>query len=105
MDMILKNSNFVNNKLYVSYGTRQQAMFTIIDETFNGTYGLGRVNRLTCLVRKMDAGGQVISSVLAPMVIGLGDGVIGIKSNDATLRGKLLTHENMEACTVTLYEA
>jgi hypothetical protein len=105
MDLILRNENFVNNKLYVSYGTRQQAMFTIIDETFQGTNGLGRVNRLTCLVRQLDAGGETVSSSLASLVIGLGDGMVGVASDDATLRGKVLTHENMESCVVTLYEA
>lgn len=104
MDLILKKENFVNNKLYVSYGTRQQAMFTIIDEEFKGTNGLGRVNRLTCLVRSLDVAGEVLSSSMAALVVGIGDGKAGVTSSDPALRGKLLTHEIMEQCVVTLYE-
>lgn len=102
--VILKNSDFVNNKFYVEYGTRQQAMFTIIDEAFKGTNDLGVINKVTCMVRQLDTSGNVISSSLSGLIIGIGDGKVGVQSDDPTLRGKVLTHNNMEQCTVTLYE-
>jgi hypothetical protein len=104
MDIVLKNSDFVNSKLYVTYGVRQEAMFTIIDETFAGLNTLGNINRVTCMVRKLDANGGILRASMAAMVIGIGDGQVGITSADASLRGKLLTHDNMEQCVVTLYE-
>lgn len=104
MDLILKKENFVNNKLYVSYGIRQQAMFTIVDETFKGTNNLGRVNVVTCMTRKLDTAGNTVNSSMSSMVIGLGDGHVGAVSSVPELRGKQLTQDNMEQCTVTLYE-
>ncbi len=105
-DLILRESEFVNNKFYFSYGVRKQAMFTIVDETFQGNdNGLGRVNRLTCMVRNLAVDGTVLSANLVGLVIGLGDGRVGVMSQVPELRGQLMTHENMEQCVVTLYEA
>lgn len=104
MNIILKNANFVNNKYYIEYGTRQQAMFTIIDEAFQGANNLGVVNRVTCVVRKLDVAGDVISASMSTLVVGLADGKVGVSTDVAELRGKVMTHQNMEQCVVTLYE-
>jgi hypothetical protein len=104
MLIVLEESMFVNNKLLVSYGTRQQAEFTIIDEEFMGANNLGRVNRVTCLIRKFDAANEVISTSIATTVIGIGDGKVGVTSDNADLRGKMMTHQNMAECVVELYE-
>ena len=104
MDLVLKIENFTNNKLYVSYGTRQQAMFTIIDEEFSGSNGLGRVNRMMCMVRRFNVSGGLVSSSMATMVVGIGDGNVGVTTQVPALRGKLMTKDTMSQCVVTLYE-
>jgi hypothetical protein len=103
MEVVLLESMFTNNKCYVTYGNRE-AVFTIIDEEFAGNNHLGRVNRITVLVRQFDSAGAETAASLHGTVIGLGDGVAGVRSDDAGLRGKLLTRENMDKCVVELYE-
>jgi hypothetical protein len=103
MEIILTEDMFVNNKYAVSYGNRE-ALFTIIDEEFSGNNHLGRINRITILVRLRDTTGKETGAQLCTTVIGLGDGVVGVRSDVPELRGKLLTHENMSRCVVELYE-
>jgi hypothetical protein len=103
MELVLRPEMFVNNRYTVSYGSRE-ALFTIVDEEFSGNNRLGRINRITVLVREFDTSGKGTGAVLCSAVIGIGDGIVGVQSEDSTLRGKLLTHENMEQCVVTLYE-
>lgn len=105
MNVILLNKNFVNNKLSVGYGTRQQATFTIVDESFQGANNLGTINRITCLIQQFDATGAVVMSSIVSPVIGMGDGKIGVLTTEPALRGKVLTHNNMEQCVVNLVEA
>jgi hypothetical protein len=94
---------FVNNKCTVTYGNRE-ALFTIIDEEFFGNNRLGRINRITVLVRKFAATGKETAARLCTTVIGVGDGTVGVRSNDPDLRGKLLTKDNMEQCEIILSE-
>jgi hypothetical protein len=103
MELILHPDMFVNNRYTVSYGNRE-ALFTVIDEEFSGNNHLGRVNRVTVLVREFDTAGKESGAVLCTTVIGLADGIVGVRSGDPLLKGKLLTHENMEQCIVELYE-
>ena len=103
MQLILTETMFTNNKLLVAYGNRE-ALFTIIDEEFFGNNHLGRINRITVLVRQYDEGGATVNETLCTTVIGLGDGIAGVHSEMPELRGKLLTRENMEQCVVELYE-
>jgi hypothetical protein len=98
MELVLNQQEFINNKLTVAFGRGQTAVFTIVDEEFSGLNHLGRINRVTCLVTKDGA------ATLSGLVIGMGDGVVGVKSDDPSLRGKVLTHENMGSCVVELYE-
>jgi hypothetical protein len=94
---------FENNRCLVAYGNRE-ALFTIIDEEFSGNNRLGRINRIMVLVREFDTAGKETDAAFCTTVIGLADGVVGVRSDNAALKGKLLTHENMEQCVVTLYE-
>jgi hypothetical protein len=94
---------FVNNQYAIAYGNRE-ALFTIIDEEFAGNNRLGRINRIIILVREFDTTRKETGAVLCTTIIGLGDGVVGVESNDPALRGNVLTHENMEQCVLVLYE-
>jgi hypothetical protein len=105
-DMIqitLKESDFENNKFTFSYGNRE-ALFTIVDEEFAGHNTLGRINRMTVLVRKLALAEDEMEAQLCTSVIGVGDGVVGIRSDDPGLLGKLLNKDNMTQCVVELYE-
>jgi len=102
MEITLKPGLFTNNKYAVSYGNRD-ALFTIVDEEFAGNNTLGRINRITVLVRIQDKTGKE-DVRLCTTVIGLGDGVVGIYSEDPALKGKVMTKDNMESCVVVLYE-
>jgi hypothetical protein len=103
MELVLHPDMFVNNRYAVAYGNRE-ALFTIIDEDFFGNSRLGRINRITVLVRKFDTAGKESGASLCTTVIGIADGIVGVRSDNSALRGKLLTHENMEQCVVELYE-
>jgi hypothetical protein len=103
MELILTEDMFTNGRYSIRYGNRE-AVFTIVDEEFSGNNRLGRINRINCLVRVFDDAGSVTGTVLGTMVIGIGDGTSGVRSGDPALRGKLMTHENMNKCVVILYE-
>jgi hypothetical protein len=103
MEIVLQPEMFVNNRYTVVYGNRE-ALFTIIDEEFFGNNHLGRINRITVLVREFDTTGKEAGAVLGTTVIGLADGIVGVRSDVPALKGRLLTHENMEQCVVELYE-
>jgi len=104
VQLILNQDDFVNNKYALAYGNRE-ALFTIVDEEFLGNNRLGRINRITVLVRKYATTGQETGTAqFCTTVIGIGDGVVGVKSDNADLRGKLLSKDNMDQCTVILYE-
>jgi hypothetical protein len=103
-EITLRESMFVNNKYTLSFGANKSALFTIIDEEFQGSNQLGRINRLSCLVTTYDHGQNPIKSTLSLLVIGVGDGVVGVTTGEPELLGKVLTHENMEQCVVELNE-
>jgi hypothetical protein len=98
VEIVLTEDLFVNNVYTYRYGT-WSAVFTIVDEEFAGDNRLGRVNRVTILVTEEGSG----TGSLCTSVIGLGDGVVGIRSDNFSLLGKLMTHENMAECVVMLY--
>jgi len=103
MEIRLKSEMFVNNKYATSYGNRE-ALFTIIDEEFAGNNTLGRINRITVLVRILDKTGKELGARLCTTVIGLGDGFVGVYSDNPELKGKVMTKDNMEQCVMVLYE-
>ena len=103
MEVRLNQDMFVNNKYLLSYGNRE-AMFTIVDETYAGNNNIGRVNRITILVRKFAPDRTEEGARLCTTIIGLGDGTVGVASDNAELRGKPMTKDNMEECVVYLYE-
>jgi hypothetical protein len=104
MKLVLKQDMFVNGKYSVSYGTNREALFTIVDEEFPGDGHLGRINRITVLVREFDGQGNAAGASLQGSIIGMGNGIVGVKTDVPELRGQVLSKDNMEACTVILYE-
>jgi hypothetical protein len=103
-EITLRESMFVNNKYYTAFGTNKSALFTIIDEEFQGNNRLGRINRLSCLVTTYDHAQNPVENTLSLLVIGFGDGAVGVTTDVPGLLGKALTHENMEQCVVELSE-
>jgi hypothetical protein len=103
MELVLREELFANDEYTVRYGNRS-ATFTIIDEELAGNHRLGRINRINCVVREFNGAGAETGARIGMPVIGLGDMVVGVRSDEPSLRGKLLTRENMGQCTVILYE-
>jgi len=99
VEVNLTLDKFVNNKYSVVYGNKE-ALFTIIDEEFAGLNNLGRINKLTVLVKKLNAS----DARLCTTVIGLGNGCVGVMSNNPELKGNPMNKDNMEQCTIILYE-
>jgi hypothetical protein len=91
---------FKHSVCVVPYGDGMEATFTIVDEEFAGANTLARVNCVTILIK--DALSQ--ETRIGSAVIGLGDGVVGVKTDEAILRGKILSKDNMSQCVVELYE-
>jgi hypothetical protein len=104
MEIQLDESLFVNNVYSIRYGEDKEAMFTIVDEEFPGNGRIGKIDGITVLTRTYDAQGRVSPATLRFGVIGIGDGVVGVTSSNAALRGTLLKRSNMTEVTVILYE-
>jgi len=103
VQLVLEENKFVNNKYMFSYGNRD-VLFTIIDEEFAGHNNLGRINRITILVRKHTLTEKEVKAQFCTTVIGIGDDAIGIKSDNGELRGQLLNKDNMGQCVIMLSE-
>jgi hypothetical protein len=103
MEVILKPELFTGGQYEVSYG-RRTALFTVVDEEFSGHNTLARINHIIILVTERDEAGRILSRSMGTSVIGIGNGVVGVKAHDPALRGKVLSKDNMEGCVVELYE-
>jgi hypothetical protein len=104
MTIQLQKEMFKNGKYTVQFGMNKEAVFTIVDECFPGLGESVSVNRVNCLVREFDQSGTETKASLCSTVIGIGDGVVGVITEDAALRGKLMTQDTMSQCSVLLYE-
>lgn len=106
MKVRLNIKEFVNDRLLVTYGENnsKQALFTIVDEEFQGSESIGRVNKITILTRTVDGDGRVSDAQLQSGIIGMGNGVVGVLSDDVSLLGRQLTKDNMDRVIVWLYE-
>jgi hypothetical protein len=100
MEVALDSSLFENNTLTVRYGENKEATFTIVDEEFAGLNTLARISQIVITVKDL----STRESHLCAAVIGLGDGIVGVRTDEAALRGKLLNKDNMGSCLVELYE-
>ena len=100
MILTLKESDFVNNKFTITFAGNREAMFTIVDEAFPGNNTIGSVNKIVILVRNIDGTDGTLQSA----VIGIGNQIIGVRSGNVELRGKVMNKDNMGECEVLLYE-
>jgi hypothetical protein len=100
MEVNLRPEMFKSGVCAVSYGDGMEATFTIVDEEFAGENTLARVNCVLITITNALSQETLVGSA----IIGLGDGVVGVKTDEASLRGKLLTKDNMSLCVVELYE-
>jgi hypothetical protein len=103
MEVVLQAQLFVDDEYTVAYGNRK-ATFTIIDEELPGNHRLGRINRINCLVQEFDEMGVETGAHLGMPVIGMGDMVVGVMTENPALRGSLLNRDNMAECVVMLYD-
>jgi hypothetical protein len=100
MEVRLWEGAFTNNTCVVPYGDNMEATFTIVDEEFSGANTIARINQIVISIKDLGTGEIRIGTA----VIGLGDGVVGVMTDEASLRGKLLNKDNMTLCVVELYE-
>jgi hypothetical protein len=104
MTLVLKPEMFTNNKYRIAFGNNREAEFTIVDETFESLGNQARINRINVFVYTRTVDDEITDATLGFGIVGIGNGVFGVMSNDIELRGQQLTHENMERCVVDLYE-
>ena len=96
---------FVNDVARIPYSENREAELTIVDETFSGNNTIGNINTIICVVNQYDNFDTLLDRVHCTNIIGLGDGIIGIHTEDATLLGTPLNKDNMASCTLELVEA
>lgn len=104
MDIQLRQSNFVDNRFTQTFGINKQATFIVVKESFYGNNNLGVVDRVNIFIEAFDSEGNKTDGSFSSSVIGIGDNLTGILTDDDTLLGKTLTWDNMEQCVVRLYE-
>jgi hypothetical protein len=106
MTLQLRQANFVNDTYKIRYNNNaREAEFRIVDEEFTAIGHLVTMNRIIIFITEYDSNGDVQDTYLKPSIIGIGDGIVGVQSDIAALRGKVLSKDNMESCTVELYES
>ena len=104
MDVTIKKSQFVDGRFSLTYGLNKKATFIIVNESFYGNNNLGTLNRINIFIETLDNDGSKLSGSFSTSVIGIGDGIAGIKTADETLVGKMLSYDNIEQCVIKLYE-
>jgi len=104
MDIQLKKSSFVDGRFSQSFGANKTATFIVVNESFYGNNKLGVVDRVNVFIESFDEEGEKINGSFSTSVIGIGDSLVGILSENTELLGKIMTYDNMEQCVVRLYE-
>ena len=103
MKIRLLIDNFTNNEYTVDYADKR-ATFTILDEEYSAAVGTADIKRMICTIQTFAEDGSIADTSFASLVVGLGDAYVGITTDDAALRGKLMTKDTMSRCLVELYE-
>ncbi len=104
MDIQLSKTNFVNGRFSQLFGGNRKATFIVVQESFHGNNNLGVIDRINIFVETFDTEGEKIDGNFSTSIIGVGDGLAGIMTEDTTLLGKVLNWDNMEKCVIRLYE-
>ena len=104
MDISLKQSQFIDGRYSVDFGTNKKATFIVVNESFYGNNNLGIVDRVNIFIESFDDTGEKLGGNFSTSVIGLGDQHAGILTEDETLLGDLLTWDTIEQCVIRLYE-
>lgn len=104
MDIQLQKTNFVDGRFTQVFGVNKRATFIVVQESFHGNNKLGVIDRVNIFVETFDTEGQKISGNFSTSIIGVGDNLSGVLTEDDTLLGKVLNWDNMEKCVIRLYE-
>lgn len=105
MILVLTENDFVNNQYSLRYGENMEALFQIVDAQFQGLGVEKTINRINILTRTIASDGTPGIGNLQSPIIGIGNGIVGIRTNNAALRGQTLSRNNMAECEVLLYES
>lgn len=103
MTLVLDESLFVANVYVQEYG-RRKATFTIVDESLLSAGVIANIKRIICTVRQYDVDGAVLWDKFGSLVIGLGNDLVSVTTEDPTILGLKMTKDNMADCMVELYE-
>lgn len=103
MTLILKDITFINDFFYIDTPdgdilvlNKVQEELTIANRAVNQSLHIDNIN----------IGIQTDDKFIkCPCVIGMGNQFIKIETDYKTLEGAVLTSENMEYCTITVYES
>lgn len=104
MDIRLQKTQFTDGRYSLSFGVNKTATFIVVKESFFGNNNLGVIDRVNIFIESFDSQGEKINGHFSSSIIGIGDGVAGVLTEDTTLLGKELNWDNMESCVVRLYE-
>ena len=104
MDITLQKAQFVDGRFSIAFGVNKTATFIVVNESFLGNNNLGVIDRINIFIATYDAEGVKIGGHFSPSIIGIGDGIAGILTEDESLLGSVMTWNNMESCVVRLYE-
>jgi hypothetical protein len=104
MDISIKKTQFVDGRYSLEYSTNKRATFIVVQESFYGNNTLGAVDRINIMIETFDTEGNKTGGNFSTSVIGVGDTLAGILTEEKTLLGKLLTYNNIEQCVIRLYE-
>ena len=104
MDISLNQSQFVDGRYSVNFGTNKKATFIVVNESFYGNNNLGVVDRVNIFIESFDTTGEKIGGSFSTSVIGIGDERAGVLTENTELLGDLLTWDNLDQCVIRLYE-
>jgi len=104
MDINLSQTQFVDGRYSVNFGTNKKATFIVVNESFYGNNKLGVVDRINIFVESFTSTGEKIESNFSTSVIGIGDAHAGVLTENTELLGKLLSWDNLAQCVIRLYE-
>lgn len=104
MDIQLSKSKFVDGRFSQDFGVNKRATFIVVNESFYGNNNLGVIDRVNIFIESFDTAREKIDGSFSTSIIGIGDGLAGVLTEDTTLLGKTMTWDNMEQCIIRLYE-